>query len=695
MIRRFLAQFCLIFIGVIPGMSEEIRVIPQPRELTPGSASFVLDKNTRIEISDLKNAEDRFAADQLAKEIQQAGGFKPAIAAFKGKSKNVIVLVRANDRNPSLKRLLDERRVALDEKFDPEGYALDVDGQGVMAAANTAEGVFYAVQTLKQMVVSGDHHAVTIQGAHIRDWPAMRYRGVHDDISRGPVPTLEFIKRQIRTAAEFKLNMWSEYLEYPFAYQSEPLIGPRDGSLTAAEIKELVEYARHYHVELVPEQQAFGHLHHVLKWEKFSDIAELPHGNVLTPTNPKTYDFINRLYAELVPLFPSKFFHIGADETFELGEGQTKALKEKEGLGKVYFDHILKVRDLMEPYHKRLMFWGDIALHYPELLNQLPKDLVVMTWNYNPRDSFDPLIKPFRDAGLDVMVCPGVNNWNRMFPNNNMALTNIRNFVRDGQRLGALGMFNTTWDDDGEALFKMTWYGIVFGAAAAWQPGESSIEQFQNNFDWAFYRNSDHAFATAIGNFAKIHEAVSKAGLGDANDSLVWANYLSADWETALKRVLPSAASIRLLAENSLELLYKNENRAHRNQDTLPDLIFAAQRLDYLGMRMLYSEQMSRVYWDAYQHLSERSRVNHGLRSLDYVDGLVGDLRDTSSALRKSYQQLWLAENRPYWLENVLVKYDLELDRWAKLQQRLAELSRHFNENGTLPDPHELGFVYR
>jgi hexosaminidase len=686
-----LLLICLLIVFSSLLLAEEIRVIPQPRELALSDQHFAIDQKTRIELGDVNNADDRFAAEQLAEEIQLAAGFKPAIGNFKGKARNVIALVRGG----SWQRLLDERKIALDSKSDPEGYALDVDANSVVASANTTEGIFYAVQTLKQMVVTDETRRTYIQGAHIRDWPAMRYRGVQDDIRRGPVPTLDFIKKQIRTAAEFKLNMWSEYIEYTFEYQNDPLIGPRGGSLTPAEVKELVEYARRYHIDIVPEQQAFGHLHHVLKWEKYSDLAELPHGNVLTPTNPKTYDFIKQLYSELVPLFPSPFFHIGADETFELGQGKTKDLAEKEGLGKVYIDHITRVRELMAPYRKRLMFWGDIALRYPDLLKQVPKDMIVMTWNYNPRDSFDSLIEPFRDAGLDVMVCPGVNNWNRIYPNDNMALKNIRNFVRDGQRLGAIGMFNTTWDDDGEALFNMTWYGVVFGAAAAWQLGESSIEQFQKNFDWAFYRNTDHTFATAIENYAKIHDAFNKVGLSDANDNLFWTNYLSADGVAPLKKALPVAASIRLLAENSLELLYRNEKRAQRHADTVPALIFAGQRLDFLGLKILYADEMSKIYWDAYLHLSERSRVNRLLRNLNNINGLVADLRDGISALRKGYEQAWLSENRPYWLENVLVRYDMELTHWAGLQKKLLEHQRHFNETSTLPSPEELGFFMK
>jgi hypothetical protein len=101
---------------------------------------------------------------------------------------------------------------------------------------------------------------------------------------------------------------------------------------------------------------------------------------------------------------------------------------------------------------------------------------------------------------------------------------------------------------------------------------------------------------------------------------------------------------------------------------------------------------MSKIYWDAYLHLGDRSRVSRSLRNLSNINGLVADLRDGISALRQGYQQAWLAENRPYWLENVLVRYDMELTYWAGLQKRLLEYQRHFNETSTLPSPEELGF---
>jgi len=91
--------------------------------------------------------------------------------------------------------------------------------------------VFYGAQTVKQ-IVSGDGDQARLYRATIRDWPAMRYRGFHDDLSRGPVPTLDFQKKQIRTLAAYKVNVFSPYFEHTLAYDSNPLIAAPGGALT-------------------------------------------------------------------------------------------------------------------------------------------------------------------------------------------------------------------------------------------------------------------------------------------------------------------------------------------------------------------------------------------------------------------------------------------------------------------------------
>ena len=166
----------------------------------------------------------------------------------------------------------------------------------------------------------------------VRDWPAMRYRGIDDDLSRGPFPTLDFQKHQIRVFASFKINIYSPYFEHTLLYPDHPLAAPPGSSLTPQEAKELVAYARQYHVTIIPEQEAFGHLHHVLKWELYQDLAETPHGYVLAPGQPGTLPLIKDWFTQVAQEFPSPFIHIGADETFDLGVGRTQQAVEAAGL---------------------------------------------------------------------------------------------------------------------------------------------------------------------------------------------------------------------------------------------------------------------------------------------------------------------------------------------------------------------------
>ncbi|HYV06636.1 MAG TPA: family 20 glycosylhydrolase, partial [Blastocatellia bacterium] len=457
-----------------------------------------------------------------------------------------------------------------------------------------------------------------------------------------------------------------------------------------------VEYARRHYVTLLPEQQAFGHLHHVLKNEVYNDLAETPHGHVLAPVNEKSYELIKDLYSELVPLFPGPLFHIGSDETFELGQGQTKTRVSDVGLGRVYLEHLKRVAEMMKPYNKRLMFWGDIAIKYPELLNILPKDVIAVAWNYWSQRGFDSMLKPYRDAGLDIFVSPGANNWNRIYPDLDLAFLNIKGFVSDGQKYGALGMLNTTWDDDGEALFGMTWPAIVFGAACSWQQGEASIESFKQNYDWAFYRNGDNTFRDALQNLARTHSILREAKAGSAAyDEAFWEDPFSEAGGERAEEALPAARDLRLAAEHALESLHRDRAKARINADTLDYLVFAAMRLDLLGMKIQFANEISKYYWDAYLNMSDRGRVARDLNEITSINARLEDLRDATTRLRAAYAELWLKENRAYWLGNVLVRFDNLASLFQSKIQAVQAAERQYRDQGFLPPPHQLGFYVR
>jgi hexosaminidase len=695
-IKRLISFACLS-LAVHAQSNDAIRalkILPAPKEVRIAEGRIVIKPSTTILIS---NPEDRTAAESLQKEIHDRTGMKLSIESVTTAPKTTghISLGRLTDRG--LRSYLESQGVKVGDDLGSQGYVIRATDSGVLVAGPTAQGLFYGVQTLRQLLRPEGPGGKTLASPALvlRDWPSMQWRGVSDDISRGPVPTLDYLKMQIRTLAEYKINLLGFNMEHVFDFQTQALVSPKAAALTPAEIKELVEYASQYYITLLPEQQAFGHLHQFLKYEIYSDLTETPHGHVLTPTNPKTYDFIRQVYGEVVPLFPGPFFHIGSDETFELGLGQTKALATQQGLGRVYLEHLQKVFEIMQPYHKQLMFWGDIAVKYPELLAILPQDMIAVPWDYDPKPSYENIITPYTSAGLRVVVAPGAGNWGVIWPDLESAFVNIRNFVRDGQKHQAIGALNTTWNDDGESLVDMAWPALVFGAAASWQPSESSIDDFKSSYDWAFYRNEGNTFSGVIENLDRAHTLLAGVKLDKASHELFWSDPFSQAGASTAAEALPMTHDLRISVEQAAETLMRDRMKAHLHVETLDDMLLAAWHLDTLGLKIQFTSEISRFYWDAYQNQTDGTRAQQDLDEIVDINGRLQSLRDAITQLREMYAGGWARENHPYWLDNVLVRYEsLASEIQAKIVVVEAAQRQYWNTK-TLPPPEQLGFFLK
>jgi hexosaminidase len=668
----------LLVLLVVPALAESQRplpllLVPQPREATAGGDVALAHG---LEIAIPADSADAFAARDLRDVLRDAG----VRTVTRGGSAR-IALLRAG--SATARGLLARHHVALDSAMRDEGYALIPEGTTLNVVAANAAGLFYGAQTVKQLV-EGRGPTATLRMATVRDWPAMRYRGLHDDLSRGPVPTLEFMKKQLRTLAAYKLNVYSPYFEHTLAYASNPLVAPPGGALSRDDVRELVAYAARYHVDVIPEQEAFGHLHHMLKYELYSPLAETPHGHVLAPGQPGSMTIIKQWFAEIDTLFPSPFVHLGADETFELGRGQTEARVTSEGIGPVYLGFLHDIVSAIGTPGKKYLFWGDFAVRSPELVKSLPKQMIAVPWSYGAGTSYDRQILPFRQAGLETWVAPGVSSWSRVYPNFNTAFVNIRNFVRDGQRLGATGMLNTTWDDDGESLFNQTWMGVLFGAAAAWQQGESDVAAFQRSFGRAFYRDTTGRADAAERLMMAAHASLANAGLGNGSDALFWQDPFTADGQLTAEKIRPATHELRVAAESAL--VYVAQLRAAgpvANEDALSALELGARRMDFIGMKFQFADDIR----NAYAHASDSTRKD-GMRELGDVSGVNGrmqDLRDGYGLTRELYEAAWRRENRPYWLQNVLAKYDLAMQLWLSRADSFAQTRSEASRTKRLP----------
>ena len=269
---------------------------------------------------------------------------------------------------------------------------------GLAVIAETSAGIFYGAQTVKQLIRGSGKDAVLLAPT-LRDWPAMAHRGLSDDWSRGPLPNMDFLKREIRTLAAYKINIFSPYFEHTFAYASSPVAAFPGGAMTPDEARELVAYAAQYHITVIPEQESFGHLHHVLKFEQFSPLGETPHGSVLAPGDAGTLPLIGSWFGELAKVFPGPYAHIGADETFELGWAGRAMRSSSRGWARSTSTSSPRFTRTLEPNHKQLLFWGDIAVNSPDLVATLPKDMIAVPWRYDAEPDFTPHHRAVHQGG--------------------------------------------------------------------------------------------------------------------------------------------------------------------------------------------------------------------------------------------------------------------------------------------------------
>ncbi len=241
--------------------------------------------------------------------------------------------------------------VTLSSTGHPEGYRLSITTDGITITGNDPAGAFYGAATLIQLLQT---HGAALPALEIDDYPDFPARGVMLDISRDKVPTMDTVRALVDWLAGLKINQFQLYTEHTFAYRQHPKVWAQASPFTAEEILELDAYCRERYIELVPNQNSFGHMHRWLAHEAYRHMAEVPDGHDwypffmdkrpfgLSPAVPESAPFLAGLYAELLPNFTSRYFNVGCDETFDLGQGRSKVLCEAKGKGRVYLDFLMR-----------------------------------------------------------------------------------------------------------------------------------------------------------------------------------------------------------------------------------------------------------------------------------------------------------------------------------------------------------------
>lgn len=359
-------------------------------------------------------------------------------------------------------------------------YVLEVSPEGIVITGASLEGVRDGVQTLRQII---RQTGLTVPCMTIKDKPAFRTRGYYLDVTRGRVPTMDWLKSWVDRLCLYKYNQFQLYIEHTFKFDGLSEVWRGSDPLTASDILELDSYCAARGIELVPSVSTFGHHYTALRTQSLRELGEFPEDadrpfsfiermkhHTLNITHERSYGFATSLIDELMPLFRSRKFNICADETFDLGKGESRQEAAKRGIGTMYADFVGRLCRHVEDHGHRVMMWADVALEHPEIISMLSENVTWLNWQYEP-DTDDSKVATLARSGATQIVCPAVWCWNALIPRIDDAWNNISRMAAYGHAHGTLGMLVTDWGDFGHVNDpRMSIPGMIIGAQQAWNP---------------------------------------------------------------------------------------------------------------------------------------------------------------------------------------------------------------------------------
>jgi hexosaminidase len=484
--RRFMllvASFVVLLAGSsIAEKSElweaEISLIPYPQDVEVFADSLIFGRRIEVVLRGNTSAADRFAADDLVERL--IDGWDVRAQVREG---------GPDDDRRGRGRAIVLERVKGDGTLGDQGYELSVSGDGITVRAQSDAGLFYGTRTLIQLFKkSGD--GISIRHLKITDRPDIRLRAAHYD-TKHHQDKFDYVQSFIRDLADYKINMLLWEWEDKFEYPSHPEIGA-PGAFTTAEIQELTDYARRYHVRIVPLVQGLGHVSFILKWPQFAHLREIPASNwEFCPLKDGSYELLFDLWKDAAAATRgSEYLHIGCDETYELGLGVEcgcQAAMEKLGKDGLFQKFINRCSEYVLKMGRKPISWGGGFRAGSNL--RPPKGHVVggrnpeqagaakaagyQTYVYDPNPGIEHLFLPYFYSESPYYKGP--------------CLERSRKPVAEAALSGYYDMMiNTSWDDSGlhNQVWMMSW---INSAEWSWSGGKPGLDEFIDKYFVSYY----------------------------------------------------------------------------------------------------------------------------------------------------------------------------------------------------------------
>jgi hypothetical protein len=561
-----------------------------------------------------------------------------------------------------------------------ESYRVKITPVGGEIEAISSAGLYYAVQTLRQMV-EGVGRAATLPEVAIHDWPAIAYRGTMIDMSHGPLPTEDEVKRQLDFLARWKANQYFIYSEGAIELDGYPLLNP-DGRFSKQQIRHIIAYGRERHIDVIPFLELYGHLHDLLRIEIYSSLGSFPHSVELDPNNPATAKLLADWAAQLSDLFPTPFVHVGFDETWRIED----AAKQRGNTtpAELFAEHLGSVVELFRQRGKTVMAFADVMVKYPAVIDRLPQGLIPVAWAYEAQPDIKKWLDPLVARHLPYLIQSGVANWQQVALNFDMTFANIDNFLAAGRRLGALGMINSVWADSAQCFLRLTWPAIAYGAAAPWQSPPMNHKGFFGQYTTLMYPSaSAPEVAAALESLNQSELAIERV-FGEPSIHEMWSDPFSAPNLRRTGDHREDFRQTRVLAEKAQTHLYQ-AIKDGADLATLQTLLVTARMLDFAAYKFLNGLEVAERWQSFGPYNSDRYWNQIESEVVYQSHGRFADMMDDATQIAAAYRSAWLAEYTPYRMAAALGRWDNEYNYWLRLQNRFRSATHDLQEGSSLP----------
>ena len=661
---------------------QRVQILPQPQAIQYGSDSLDI-RGLSIGFASTPSIEDRFAAHELARSLAEKTGIEVPVLSNRTR-RPAILLNRTGPVAPL---------PVPGEKPGPnsrEAYRLTVSQHGVEISGSSSAAIYYGSQTLLQLA-EGSGNSARFPEVDIHDWPSLAYRGTLVDVgSEGPMCTMTQIEKQLDFLARWKANQYFLYSEGNIELKGYPLLNPQ-ARFTKDQIRRIIAYAQERHIDVIPAIELYGHLHDLFRIEKYSDLADFPHGGEFNPTNPKVNALLKDWVSQLSELFLSPFVDIGFDETWSIQKAAEHAGSNATAV-QLFVKQLANVTSLFQAHGKHVMAYADIMVKFPAIVTKLPPGIIALPWYYDPAP--DPTYKkwlaPLAENHVPMIVISGVSSWDTVAPNFDKTFANIDTLLAAGRKDDALGLLNSVWTDDGQMLMQMSWPGMAYGAIAPWQSAPMQQSKFFADYSRLMYRKAAAP---------EMAQALTELSAGESSLEAVFGeNTMRAFWQDpfssrVLKRLQSHREDLRqcrLHAESAEEHLYRAKSLGEQPAE-ISIFMLGARMLDYVSMKHIYALEIADI-WTTLPSRPTKAQLDDALEKGTFNDthSRTADLMDAISQLRQSYRREWRAQYTDYRLYTALGRWNAEYQFWRRAQTRFSNFSSDFEEGDALRSLEQL-----